>query len=186
MTTTPTITALCLASLVLTGCASADSPPDVGETPTAGAPPAESADLCDLLAPDDIGAAFGGDFGDGTPRFGQASANEVEWTTTGCSWESADAEVAASIAHGDDFAAGFECVAPSSLAGEVTPLSDLGDLAWWTWDDFQGGTGTVIICRDDTRIELAVEGPREGPAIEEATTRDGAVGLASRILASFD
>lgn len=184
MNLTPAITALCLAALVLTGCASTETP--TGDDPAPDAdPPAESTSICDILSPGEIDAAFGGSFGAGTPRLGQASANEVEWTTTGCSWESDDREVAASVASGDDFPAGFECVEPSSLDGEVTPLDDLGDLAWWTWDDFQGGTGTVIVCLADTRVEVAMEGPRAGPVIDEAATREGASSLASRILASL-
>lgn len=180
MTITPTITALGLAALVLTGCASVDASPPMSSSDADA--PAESAGPCDILSPDDVTAALGGTFGEGAPRFGQASANEVEWTTTGCSWESHDMEVAASIARGDDFPAGFECVEPSSLDGDVATLEGLGDLAWWTWDDFQGGTGTVIVCAEDARIEVEAEGPREGPAIDEIATREGASTLASRIL----
>lgn len=172
---------LCLAALALTGCTGGGtgSPgADDAESPEVAAPPAG---VCDVLSADDVGAAFDTSFEDGVPRTGEASANEVEWTTTGCGWEGDGMEVVASVAAADDFPAGFECVEPGSFDGEVTSLDGLGNLAWWTWDEFQGGTGTVIICGDDTRVEVEAEGPRDGPVIDEPTTREGATTLATRI-----
>lgn len=186
MKVTPPIVSLCLAALVLSGCASSTPDPPAGgdDIPPAEAPTG-TGDICDILAADDIESALGDAFEEGAPRTGQATVDGIEWTTTGCGWEGEGMDVVASLARGDDFPAGFECVEPSALSGDVTPIDGLGSLAWWTWDDFQGGTGTAIVCTDDTRIEVEVEGHRDGQPIDETLARTGATTLAERVLASL-
>ncbi len=176
-----TAASLCLAGLVLTACAGAAPETSTGDGSQAPEAPAPPAGVCDILSAEDVGAAFGTDFGDGAPRTGEESADGVEWTTTGCGWEGDGMEVVATVALAEDFPAGFVCVEPGSLDGEVVPLDGIGTAAWWTWDDFQGGTGTVIVCGDDTRVVVEAEGPRDGPAIDESATREAATTLATRL-----
>ena len=172
---------VCLAALALTGCTSdgAGTPDGDGAAPPEA--PTTAAGICDIVSGDDVSAAFDTTVGDGSARTGEESANEVEWTTAGCGWEGEEMEVVASIAVGDDFPGGFVCVEPGTLDGAVTPIDGLGTLAWWAWDDFQGGSGTVTVCGDDTRVEVTAEGPRDGPAIDQQSTRDGATAIATRI-----
>jgi hypothetical protein len=186
MKVTPTIVGVLLAALALAGCASsAPDTPAGGDGTPAAENPSGTGGVCEILASDDIESALGGAFEEGAPRTGEASVDGVEWTTTGCGWEGDAMDVTATIAPADAFPAGFECVEPGISSGDVTSLDDLGALAWWTWDDFQGGTGTVIVCTDDTRIDVEVEGPRDGQPIDEAATRLGATTLATRLLSSL-
>lgn len=185
-----TAVALIGAALVLAGCAAGPPPAesdDPGSQPvesTQPADPAASWDApCELLPVDRLDEAFGGGFEDGRQGTGNVLNQGVEWTTVTCSWESADeVDVRLAYADADAFPAGFECVPPSDFLHEYDPSAQLGESAWWVWDDFQGGTGTVIVCLDDSRIELEVRGPRSGPLLDEPQVREAAEAIVADLI----
>lgn len=185
MTPIPSVLLMAALALGLAACAVA---PDTtgGGDPAGGTVPSGEVptpvDPCGALSPEDVSAAFGAAFGDGTPGAGTVSVNEVTWSTATCSWEAEGIAVSAAVATEADFPAGFVCVEPGSLDGAVTALDGVADAAWFTWDDFQGGEGTVIACTSDTRVEVEATGPRSGPAIDEAAAREGGLALAGRLL----
>ena len=134
-----------------------------------------------------LGEAFpGAEFGDPIQSTGERGVQEVEWTTVGCRWESPTHEVRAQTAGPDDFEGGFVCAepldGPSAGMTETVVVDDLGDQAWWTWDDFQSGIGELAVCAGELRIDITVKGPRDGDPIDEASTLEGSKTLAEALL----
>lgn len=127
--------------------------------------------------------AFPGDeFDDPTELTGEQSVNDVKWTNAGCIWASPTQEVRVTAAGPDDFEDGFVCVEPLDGIAEVEPVADLGDQAWWSWNDFQNGTGTLTVCSGESRVDITVAGPRDGEPIDADGARSGATVVADALL----
>lgn len=77
------------------GGSSDDAPTDEGgsgdtEGSDGGAAPVASAELCDIVSADDVAAAAGIEVASTTPSSGTGSYQEIEYSTIGCSYETAD------------------------------------------------------------------------------------------------
>ena len=149
------------------------------------APPGTSGDGGPCAAASALAEAFPGvAFGDPVPSTGEREVQDVAWSTVGCRWSSDSHEVRVQVAGPEGFADGFVCAEPLTGVGthDVTPVDGLGDRAWWSWDDFQSGTGDLAACAGERRVDVTVRGPRGGDPIEEAEARRGATVLARALL----
>jgi len=163
-----------------------DEGDDAGSGDGAGEGRASSAgiDPCVALDIDEVGEAFGLDLTEAGQLTGERTVQGVSWTTVACTWSSeAGADVTAAVAGPDEFADGFTCAEPVGVLDDPTPIDGLGDQAWWTWDDFQGGKGDLAACAGELRVDVTVEGPREGPLLDEDQVREGSVAVAEALLA---
>ena len=172
---------------VLTACSSGASTPPSDEPSTDPASSAPSttteADLCTRLGQDALGTALPGiDFEAPLPTTGTAGWQDVEWTTTGCRWESPERVVDVDVADASDFPGGFQCVEPLARVAEVSEVDSLGDQAWWIWNDFQGGEGTIVACQAEQWVSVEIRGDRSGPLIDEEETRAAALVIARAVL----
>lgn len=163
-----------------------DEGDDAGSGDGAGEGRASSAgiDPCTALDIDEVGEAFGLDLTEAGELTGERTVQGVSWTTIACTWSSeAGDDVTAAVAGPDEFAEGFTCAEPVGVLDDPTPIDGLGDQAWWTWDDFQGGKGDLAACAGELRVDVTVEGPREGPLLDEDQVREGSVAIAEALLA---
>lgn len=123
------------------------------------------------------------DMGPSHPGQGDHGVQDVKWTPRTCRWMPSEVEVRVAIAGPDDFPEGFVCAEPLGVwDDEVEVIDDLGDQAWFEWDDFQGGTGRLSGCAGELRLDISVAGPRDGTPISEDSARTAAVGLARDLL----
>jgi hypothetical protein len=172
---------------VLAACSPSESTPPSDEPSTDTAPPAPGTtidtDLCTFLEQGPLGEALPGvEFEDPLPTSGTAARQGVEWTITGCRWESPERVVDVDVADASDFPGGFQCVEPLERVAEVSELDDLGDRAWWIWNDFQGGEGTIEACQGEQWVSVEIRGDRSGPLIDEEETRAAALVIARAVL----
>lgn len=172
---------------LLTACSPSESTPpsDEPSTDTASPTPATTVDtdLCTRLGQETMGAALPGfDFEAPLPKSGTVGWRDVEWTSTGCRWESPERVVDVDVADASDFPGGFQCVEPIARVAEVSEVDGLGDRAWWIWNDFQGGEGTIVACRAEQWVSVEIRGDRSGPLIDEEETRAAALVIARAVL----
>jgi hypothetical protein len=176
---------------LLTACS--PSEPTPGSTPPSDEPSSEitsttpdtpvDADLCTRLEQEALSTALPGiDFDDPLPTSGTAGSGNVEWTISGCRWESPERVVDVDVADASDFPSGFQCVKPVNRVAEVSELDGLGDTAWWVWNDFQGGEARVVACQAEHWVSVKIRGDRSGPLIDEAETRAAALVIARAVL----
>ena len=156
--------------------ASTDEDGEGGESSGSGSDP------CDIdLAP--LAAELDGvDLGEGSPVAGDSSVQDVEWTPSVCHWESSTVELRVALADAEDFAGGFVCAEALGVWGEVETIDEVGDQAWFEWNDFQGGAGRFSGCTGELRVDITVSGPRDGTPITEESARAGALALAHTLL----
>lgn len=172
---------------LLTACSSSESTPPSdepsAESTSTGSGTTADADLCGRLEQETLGAALPGiDFEDPLPTSGTVGWQDVEWTITGCRWESPERVVDVDVADASDFVGGFQCVEPLARAAEVSEVDGLGDRAWWIWDDFQGGEGRIVACQAEQWVSVEIRGDRSGPLIDEEETQAAALVIARALL----
>jgi hypothetical protein len=173
---------------VLTACSPSASTPPSDDSSTDSAPPtsmpatAEN-DLCARLGQGALAEALPGiDFEDPLPTSGTVGRRGVEWTVTGCRWRSPERVVDVDVADASDFPGGFQCVEPLERVAEISEVDGLGDTAWWVWNDFQGGEGTIVACQGEQWVSVEIRGDRSGPLIDEEETRAAALVIARAVL----
>ncbi len=113
---------------------------------------------CDVLAPTDVQAAFGVEFGPGEPGGGGTSEGDLAWASDNCDWEAADlVEVQLAITGPDDFTGDFTCPEPTSVASTVEPVPDLGDAAYWEVDESPPLEATLRVCTAGYNVDVELE-----------------------------
>jgi hypothetical protein len=177
---------------LLAGCGDDEeggSPPVSTEmrTQSASPTPTEPAGLpsaCDVLAPEDVAAAYGASFGRGSPGGGGHTEQDVAWQSDNCEWEVDDQlEVTFALSGPDDFAAGFTCPEPTPIASTVEPVPDLGTAAWWEQDESPPLEATLRVCTEAFNFDLSVE--LEDDYQHEGDPRAQTVGLAEVALTAL-
>jgi hypothetical protein len=140
--------------------------------PATSAAAADETDACGVADVAAVEAALGSSIGTGDAGTVSVDDNGQKWQADGCEWEADDVElelriVASAALPGD-------CPELSSPVYEVTPVADLGDAAWFEWDDLQG-EGAVRVCSASGMAESRVE---SGDApLDQAVVRATALAL---------
>lgn len=139
---------------------------------------------CDAVSPDLLGGAFP-DVTFEAPETGQGQRGigDTIWQTVTCRWESDVMRVRAAVAGPEGFEGGFVCAVPTRGVSKDEPVEveDLGDRAWWTWDDFNGFDANLAVCAGELRVDIDVDAP-DGVEIDPVATRDGATAIVRALI----
>jgi hypothetical protein len=158
--------------------AEADEVGPAGETPASAE--AGGVEPCEAVSTTVVGDAFPGvAFGTPKPRQSSRGVNDTRWLGRSCAWASDTVTVKAAVAGPDGFAGGFVCVEPSGGVSKDGPvvIEDLGDRAWWTWEDFNGPNGSLAVCAGELRVDIDVDAP-DGVEIDPDAALAGATSIA--------
>lgn len=123
------------------------------------AEPVELPGACDVVTADDVGAAYGVEFGTGEVGGGGTSENDVEWQSDNCDWESEGLlEVQLAISGPDDFEGEVTCPVPGKKnATPVQPPGPEAIRAWWIVEDQQPLEATLRLCTTESLVEIGLE-----------------------------
>src|SRR5690606_20767525 len=121
---------------------------------------AAGSEPCDVITTAVLAEAFPGvEFGAPSVRQGTRKVQEVTWTTSACHWGSPTLEGRAAVAGPEGFEGGFQCVESPTGLGEVTPVDEVGEQGWWSWDDFSDADGNLAVCAGEVRVDVDIDGP---------------------------
>lgn len=143
-----------------TPSAPSTSSPTASDTSASSSAPADGAlpAACDVLAPTDVQAAFGVEFGPGEPGGGGTTEDDLEWSSDNCDWEASDlVEVQLAVTGPDDFTGELTCPEPTSVASTVEPVPDLGEAAYWEVDDSPPLEATLRVCTAGYNVDIDLE-----------------------------
>ena len=141
---------------------------------------------CAGLTSADLTQIFGADFGNPTPSSGaRSTVDDINYKTVGCSYETRHLatddntiEIDLALSFAEQFSDNtVQCIEPSDHIHPVTPVSGVGDQAWWQPEDFENSTdaeGELTVCVDEALISIQIEGPTG----LEATTQEQAIEIA--------
>jgi hypothetical protein len=120
------------------------------------------------LTSEDVEQIFNVEFGLPDDQTGAISTvDDFNYKTIGCEFESVDEDITLDVDF--SFAEQFDdgavhCVEPSDHMHPVTPVSGLGNDAWWQDTVFANSTdaeGELTVCLDAVLVRIAIEGPTE-------------------------
>ena len=67
---------------------------------------------------------------------------------------------------------------PGAARIGLVPIADLGEHAWWEWDDFPEVRGDLRVCTSDALYDLRLELPDGDPS----AMRDNAIAIAELVI----
>lgn len=105
------------------------------------------------------------------------------WTSDTCRWGDDDSlELKLSVSAADAFPDGaLLCPEPLGIAGDVSPVSDVGTQAWWVWVEIATVEGMLRVCTDTALIDIGLEAPSGESAAFQAQATD----IATEVLAQL-
>jgi hypothetical protein len=123
---------------------------------------------CAGVTSEDVEQIFDVEFGQPDDKTGAVStADDFNYKTIGCEFESFDEDITLDVDF--SFAEQFDdgavhCVEPSDHMHPVTPVSGLGNEAWWQDTVFANSTdaeGELTVCLDAVLVRITIEGPTQ-------------------------
>lgn len=146
----------------------------VGDPVEGGGAEEASSDPCGALDASLVEAELGDSIGEGDGGDTSVTERGVTWTASECEWETAGGvELQLRIVEASELPA--ECPALESPVYEISELPDLGDSAWWEWDDLEG-EGAVRVCTARGMAESRVESADDEP-LDEDTVMGAAIAM---------
>lgn len=136
---------------------------------------------CDVVDAAAVEAALGESIGTGEAGATSVTENDLSWTADGCEWET-DGDIELELRMVATDALPGECPPLSSPVYEISEVPDLGDAAWFEFDEMQG-EGAVRVCAAAGMAESRIES--DDTPLDEATVRATALALVTPAVAAL-
>lgn len=155
-----------LATIVAGGCADQGNPPLVEEREDV-----LLEEPCTLFTESDLEAIFDRDVGEGAGSAIEVTEGGEVYRASECQWSNAGVDVVLQVARADDFAGG-EVVCRQPTGGEVEPVTELGEQAWWLMQEREqegGVTGGLLrACTESVLVNVVIGGAVDDPQTLQA------------------